>query len=175
MKNPYIEIGYIADAFGIYGEVKAKLDVYDISEYLKIKKLLLGKKGATPQSYKIKEKNFRSETEAIFELDGIATREEAEALKGNTIFIYEADLPKLEDGRFYYFEVIGYTVQDKKLGELGTVHEILEMPAQDVMVMSYQDKKVMIPLVDEVVLSADKANKIMHTDLPDGLLELYLG
>lgn len=174
MKSPYIEIGYIADAFGLGGEVKAKLDVHDIEEYLRIKKLLLGKKGEVPQSYKIKKKNFRTNSDATFALEGIDTREDAEALRGNTIFIHETDLPKLPEGRFYYFEVIGFQILDEEQGELGTVEDILEMPAQDVLVMLYKDKKVMIPMVDEVVLRADKIQKVVHTHLPEGLVDLYL-
>lgn len=174
MEN-FIEIGYIYDAFGLAGEVKAKLDVYDISEYLKLKKVFLSKAGKPPVAYDVQSKNFRNETEAIFRFKQVTDRDTAESLKGHTIFISQQDLPKLEDGRFYYFEITGFQVVDAHLGELGTVKSVIESQAQDVVEMEYQNKNVLIPITDEIVLRADKNAKVLHTCMPEGLLDVYLG
>jgi 16S rRNA processing protein RimM len=57
---------------------------------------------------------------------------------------------------------------------LGVVKEIYELPAQDVLVMLYKGKDVMIPMTQEFVIRADKENKQMITNLPEGLVEMYL-
>jgi 16S rRNA processing protein RimM len=40
--------------------------------------------------------------------------------------------------------------------------------------MIYQGVEVLIPLTDEIVPQVDKNNKVITTQLPDGLLDVYL-
>jgi len=40
--------------------------------------------------------------------------------------------------------------------------------------MMYQNKEVLFPLNDQFVTSIDKKSKIIHVDLPEGLLDIYL-
>ena len=101
-------------------------------------------------------------------------RNAAEALIGSTLYFPEDSLPKLEEGRFYYFEVVGYRIVDKRLGELGIVSGFYDGPAQDILAMEYQGKEVLIPITDHFVLTADHSTKQILTSLPEGLLESYL-
>ena len=39
---------------------------------------------------------------------------------------------------------------------------------------SYQSKEVLIPLMDAIIPKVDKKNQVIHSVLPDGLLEVYL-
>ena len=64
---------------------------------------------------------------------------------------------------------------DKSRGKLGKVKDFADGSAQDVMIMRYQNKDVLIPVVDQVVGLADFEKKEVYVDLPDGLLEVYLG
>lgn len=172
----FIEIGYVADVFGIKGQVKAKMDVYDIKEYRKKKTFYLRKRHATtePVSYSVLKFEAKTHIDATITFEGVNTREQAEELIGHTLYISQEELPKLGNGQFFYFEVIGFEVNDEKQGILGTVKEIYELPAQDVLVMLYKGKEVMIPMTKEFVIRADKENKQMITNLPDGLVEMYL-
>jgi len=171
----WLDIGYIAKAHGLKGELKAKLNVYDIYEYAERKSFHLAKRGTENRSvHKITYFKVHKPTEAIIRLKGVGTRDAAEAMVGYTIWIQTSDLPELEEGRFYYFEVTGFEIEDKNLGRLGTIVRILDMPAQDIIVMNYQDKEVLIPMTDEFVFQADKEKRLIYTCLPEGLLELYL-
>ena len=40
--------------------------------------------------------------------------------------------------------------------------------------MDYKGKEVLIPVIPEIVLEADKEAKILNVNLPEGLLEVYL-
>ncbi len=172
MYKEYIEIGYIPDAHGIHGQVKIRMEVQDINDYKNLKSVFLAKKGAQPTSFSIEKISFKNSNEGILAIKGIETREDAEALIGSTLFISENQLPKLEEGRFYYFEVIGFRIKDNKMGELGTIEDILEMPGNDIIVMNYQNKEVLIPIV--FVGEVDKPNRILNVELPEGLIETYL-
>ena len=169
----FIEIGYITKAHGIRGEVKAVLDVHDVSEYVGRKTLWIAKAPGKPEPIEVK-KIHPQDKHSIMAFKDIHTRNEAEALKGYTLLIPEKDLPPLEAGQFYYYEILGFTVHDEQHGELGEVADIIEGGLQDLIVMRYQNKEVLIPAVDEVLLGIDREKKQVNTKLPEGLLEMYL-
>ena len=98
----------------------------------------------------------------------------AKELVGLKLFLPISFLPKLKDDQFYYHEIIDYQVQDRNLGLLGYVKEVYSTGAQDVIIMIYKSKEVLIPLIDEIVPKVDKKEKIVFTELPEGLLEVYL-
>ena len=170
----YIEIGYIAKAHGLHGEVKAVFDVYDISEYENRKELFIAKKDESVKAVQLKQFHVQSDKQALLRFADVRYRDQAEALKGYTLYIPQEDLPTLPEGHYYYFEIIGFRIIDNQLGELGTVKDIYDGPADDILVMEYKDKEVLIPMNDTFVGTADLEEKILHTSLPEGLLEAYL-
>ncbi|MEO0894919.1 MAG: ribosome maturation factor RimM [Bacteroidota bacterium] len=175
--NPedFVEIGYISKAHGIKGEVRAVFDVYDLLEYLDSPIFVLGKKGKNLQPYVVEAFKVQTAEQSILKFQGIASRNDAEGLVGYTLFYPEEELPALEEGHFYYFEVIGFTVVDEEKGKLGTVQAFADGPVQDVLIMEYQGHEVLIPVVDHIVGLADFEKEEVSVNLPEGLLALYMG
>jgi 16S rRNA processing protein RimM len=169
-----VELGYISKAHGIRGELKAVLDVHDLREYLKVKTLYLAKPEQPLQAVQVRSLRPQRAKLVILSLEGITDRSAAEALIGHTIFFPVSQLPELEEGHFYYFEVIGFEIEDERLGKLGTVKSFADAGAQDLLVMTYQGQEILIPVVDEFIGKADKARKVLHTSLPEGLIDIYL-
>ena len=110
----------------------------------------------------------------LMSLEGIDTVDLARELVGLKLFLPIAMLPKLRDDQFYYHEIIDYQVEDEVLGTLGTVKEVYSTGAQDVLIMIYKGHEVLIPLLDEIIPKVDKQAKVVHSRLPDGLLDVYL-
>ncbi|MGQ9510560.1 MAG: ribosome maturation factor RimM [Thermaceae bacterium] len=73
-------------------------------------------------------------SELVVQFAGVKDRGMAEALVGLRVYVLEEELPPLEEGRFYYFRLLGLPVQ---VGEalLGRVVDILDTGAQDVLVV----------------------------------------
>ena len=170
-----VEIGYIAKAHGIQGAVKLVLDVHDAGEYLGVKKLYLAKKDKPLVAHKVKSIQGTNAARLTLKLQGINDRETAESLKGSTIFYPIELLPELPEGQFYFFEIIGFQVVDQTAGPIGTIREILDLPNNELMVVDHEEKEILVPLNKPVLLRADKAERVVHVDLPAGLLELYVG
>ena len=65
---------------------------------------------------------------------GVTDRTLAEALVGLRVYAEVADLPPLEEGRYYYFALIGLPVyvEGRQVGE---VVDILDAGAQDVLII----------------------------------------
>ncbi len=77
----------------------------------------------------------------VVHLAGVSSRELAEVLVGLRVYADVADLPPLEEGRYYYFALIGLPVyvEGRKVGE---VADILDAGAQDVLVIRGEGERL---------------------------------
>lgn len=171
-KEDCFELGKITKTHGLKGEVILWLDVDFPEDYEDLESLFLEEKGVLVpyfiETYRL------SGNRAIVLFEDIDTFEKAEGLINLQAFLPLEELPELDADQFYYHEIIGFQVVDKNLGVLGTVQTVHSMQAQDLMVMDYKGKEVLIPVIDEIVLGTDKTAKVLNVNLPEGLLEVYL-
>ena len=80
MKQEYFEIGQIVNHFGIKGMVKVNPFTDDISQFEKLKSILLVKDGKLSE-VEIEETKY-SKNQVLLKLKGIDTVEEAEKYRG---------------------------------------------------------------------------------------------
>jgi 16S rRNA processing protein RimM len=100
----------------------------------------------------------------IARLDGIEDRTQAEALTGWRILIDPARLPRLQDGEYYWSDLIGLKVQNLQGEPLGVVASMLETGADDVMQLS-GDRERLIPFVmGDIVHQVDLDEQRMVVD-----------
>jgi 16S rRNA processing protein RimM len=124
--------------------------------------------------YFIEDFNLHKTDKAIVTLEGVDTIEKAQALVGSALYLPEEALDELEEGQFYYHDIPGYTVVDERLGALGTVITVYTPGSQDLIAMDYKGFEVLIPVVDDIVISADHEKKQVLVNLPEGLVDVYL-
>ncbi|GAA4357422.1 ribosome maturation factor RimM [Hymenobacter saemangeumensis] len=170
------QLGYILKTHGLRGFVAAHFDADDPTAYKKLKTVYLALPGAPKalQPYGVEKVQHQSGPRVLLKLKGIDRIEDAEPLRGAQLYLPLSELPQLADDQFYFHDVIGFTVVDAELGELGTVENFYELPQQDVLAMRYQGQEVLIPVVDELISRADMAAKQIFVTLPEGLLDIYL-
>lgn len=169
-------LGSIGKPHGLKGFVIAFLDVDDLDAYRKVKSVLLEMPATLGKliAYDVEKFQPQAENRVMLKLKGINRIEEAEPLRNAKLYRPLAELPKLAEDQFYFHDVIGYTVVDSELGELGEVETFYELPQQDVLAMRYKGQEVLIPVVDELISRADQEAKKLHVTLPEGLLDVYL-
>lgn len=112
----------------------------------------------------------------VAKLLGVDSREAAEPLIGHHIFVDQSDLPKLQDGEYYWQQLIGLEVNNTLGATLGRVTSLLETGANDVLVVESDAEgaipEVLIPYVKEVVLEVDLNHQKMLVEWdPSFLLE----
>ncbi len=84
-------------------------------------------------------------------------------------------LPKLDGNKFYFHEIINFEIIDKNFGKIGYISSVLEYPAQSIFqVLTPDNKEVLIPIVDEIIVEVDRINKCILIDAPEGLIEMYI-
>ena len=100
----------------------------------------------------------------VAQIDGVEQREQAVELVGSKIYISAEQLPQLDDGEYYWSDLIGLEVESLDAEALGTVETMLETGANDVMVLR-GDRERLIPFVmGDVVKLVDLANKRVIVD-----------
>ncbi len=100
---------------------------------------------------------------------------EVDKLINRSLYLPLNTLPKLEGTSFYYHEVIGFTIFDQTNTEIGTIKAINDSAAQAFFEVDANGKQILIPMIDQWILEVDRPNKAMLIEIPDGLLEIYLG
>lgn len=101
-------------------------------------------------------------------LEGVDTREQAEALIGWEILVPKEELPQLEEDTWYWEDLYTLEVIDQHLGSLGFVERIFPTGAADILVVKDKGQETLIPMHRHFVKSVDLGKKTIHTVLPPG-------
>ncbi|AUH32496.1 ribosome maturation factor RimM [Paracoccus tegillarcae] len=154
-------VGAIAGAFGIRGEVRLKsftADPQDIASYGP----LVTEDGKRSFAIKL----TRPVTGGLgARLPGVDTREQAEALKGTTLWAPRDALPNLPDDEFYHADLIGLEVVDTGGRVLGQVRAIYDHGAGDILEVA-GPKVLLLPFTREVVPTVDLTVRRIVVDPP---------
>jgi 16S rRNA processing protein RimM len=90
-------------------------------------------------------------------ISGIDNRNKAEALRDEDIYVLEEQLPKLEVGNFYHYQLEGLSILNKESENLGIVDRVMITGANDVLVVkpsqdSIDKQERLIPYVKSLVI-----------------------
>ncbi|HBQ96045.1 MAG: ribosome maturation factor RimM [Firmicutes bacterium] len=108
----------------------------------------------------------------ILQLEGITTREEAETLRGEIVYVPINSLPPLGPQEYYWFQLQGLHVLNDDTKEIiGTVSKMIRTGAnQDVFEVVRPEKApLLIPALKSVVTRVSLEEGIMTVKLPEGL------
>lgn len=105
-------------------------------------------------------------------LGGVATRDQADALRGTELFILQKDAAPLGADEYFIHDLPGLSVYDAAGTLIGTVQDVINTGASDVLVIARQGApEALVPIVKAFVQRIDVADKrIVITPIP-GLLD----
>jgi 16S rRNA processing protein RimM len=104
-------------------------------------------------------------------LEGVPDRTAAEALRGGRLCVREADLPALPPGQVWLHDVPGMAVESEEGEALGTVHQVLETGEdRRLLVVRGPRGEVLVPFIEQFVLSIDRDARRIKVRLLEGLL-----
>lgn len=166
----YFNVGKIVNTQGLQGEMRV-LSVTDFADerFKKGNELALFDKddrfvmNVTIASHR-KHKNFD-----IVKFKDMYHINDIEKFKEFSLKVAEENLTDLDDGEFYYHEIIGLEVYENDQ-LIGTVKEILQPGANDVWVVKRKGKRdLLLPYIPPVILNVDIPNKRVDVELLEGL------
>lgn len=103
-------------------------------------------------------------------LSGVATKEEADALRGTSLFVARDRLPSLGDDEFYHADLIGMEVRDTGGAVIGKVAAVHNHGAGDLLEVQGPGLKeaLLLPFTRAAVPTVDLATRRVVVDLPEG-------
>lgn len=159
-----LHIGRIVGAHGIKGELRVYPLVNEESFYKKIDSLNI-------EGYKDGVKIIalkKNKGVYLLKIDEIGTRTEAERLRGKTLTLDEADMPKLDEG-YYIYELIGLRALDQEDREIGILSDVLLGAVNDVYVITTEKGEILIPNVPNFVRERNIEKGFIRVNLIEGM------
>ncbi|HEX7127878.1 MAG TPA: ribosome maturation factor RimM [Thermodesulfobacteriota bacterium] len=150
-----MRLGRLVGIHGLRGELKLRPDNPDSDAVRPGVPLVLEGRGAARDARVVSVRRHKGALLVRFE--GVASVNDAEPLVGSRVLIAREDLPRLPEGEFYWFEVIGLEGVTEDGEPLGRVAEILSGPEHDVYVLRDGSRERLVPAVDDVVVAIDPA------------------
>ena len=170
--NEFYFLGKITRKFSFKGDLIIFLDTDAPSEYYHLDKIFI----------KIKDRYIPYFIEEIYpyknnsirvHFEDVNDENEAKVLINKEIYLPSNSLPALEGNKFYYHEIEGFKIKDKKVGELGFIKYVNDKSPQHLFVVDYNKKEILIPISDDLIENIDRNEKLINMNLPSGLIELY--
>ena len=167
-KKGLILIGKIVGAHGVKGNCKIRSYAESLTVFQPGSEILIATSYGRKNVYEINWAKPHSKVD-LLSLKGVTTRNQAQALIGSELFIEKAQLPELDDGSYYWYDLIGLEVFTTNNNYLGRLDSILQTGSNDVYVVKKDEDEILIPALESVVHTIDLEKKRMRVELPEGL------
>ena len=165
-KNGFFHIGKIVGVHGLKGTIKVDSYAESSSVFKPDSMIRIRRPTGSEEAYKIKWVKPLAKV-VLLSLNGIENCNLAEALIGSELFLKKASLPELEDGVYYWFDIIGLSVLSTGGKYMGIVESIIPTGSNDVFVVKNKDNEILLPALESVVLEIDFKSKTMLVALPE--------
>jgi 16S rRNA processing protein RimM len=159
--DPRIEIGRVARAHGIRGEVVVVTHDPESAVLGRLETLWLGGVEHRVLGARDTQRGW------LMLLEGIVTRTDAEAVRGRAVEV-DRDVLELGDEDVLLHDLVGCQVQLVDGTPWGTIAAV-ESGMQDLLVIHDGEVERLLPLVDEFVRNIDLAVGVVTVDPPEGL------
>lgn len=162
----FLIVGQVRAPHGVRGEVRVQV-LTDFPERFRPGAEIWV--GPERRRYTIQKARF-DEGDALIKLAGLDDRNAVEMLRGAEVSVPVEQAMPLPDGTFYVHQIVGLRVWTDAGEPLGTVSDVLSLPANDVYVVDTPQGEVWLPAIADVVLSIDLAQGRMTVHLLPGLV-----
>jgi len=168
----YLAVGQVAGAHGLDGELKVALLTDDPTRFGRLTRVYIGPEGAEPVPRALDGYRFH-QRRVLLRLAGCNDRNAAEALRGYLVQVPLEEAIPLEEGEYFEHQILGLGVWTLAGERLGTVKEIIYTGANEVYVVrgvGAEQRDILIPAIEDVVLQIDLVAGRLVVELPNGLV-----
>ncbi|MBM2575731.1 ribosome maturation factor RimM [Jannaschia sp. Os4] len=104
-------------------------------------------------------------------LSGVSSKEAADALRGQRLWVPRAALPEAEEDEYYHADLIGLEAVDTGGARLGRVKAVLDHGGGDLLELARPGgDTALVPFTRAIVPTVDLSAGRLVVDPPDGLL-----
>ena len=164
----FLVIGRIVKPHGINGEVRVDMHTDLPERYTWLEEVYLGMDD--PRPVRVEGVRFHK-GRALLKLDGYDNRQDAVKLRSTWLQVpYDEGIP-LEDGEYYLYEILGFSVYTDDGNYLGDVSDVLETGANNVFVVEGSHGELLLPDTTEVIREIDLDSGRILVHLLPGLVK----
>ena len=172
-KEDCFYLGKIAKKFSFKGEVLIYLDTDEPDLYQDMESVFVEyNKNLIP--YFISNSSLHKNDFLRVNFEDINNEAEADSILNCEVYLPLSMLPKLSGNKFYFHEVIGFEIEDIRLGVFGKIISINDSSAQPLFEVLNGNTEILVPMIDAFLVKIDRVNNKVIMDLPVGLVEMYL-
>ena len=165
-----IPIGKVLKAHGLKGELKISL--FDVSSKILLEGINLWfYKNNSYQNYKL-EKLRGSSKNIIVKLSEINDRNNVVAFLNKKIFLSKNDYPEPDENNYHLSDLINLEIFDENNNSYGFVCDAIKLPGNNVLIFNYENKEIMVPIVDYFIELFDFKKKVIKVKNINSLLEI---
>ncbi len=145
-----ILMGVVVSAHGVQGQVKIKIFATSPESFMMYKEFSDkdGKKLFLFKNFYISKDNI-----VIGSLEEVATRNQADNLKGTELYISRDQLPSIKEEEYYYQDLINLEVRKNNGEQLGVVKAVYNFGSGDLIEIKLSDSRetVVLPFTQDAV------------------------
>lgn len=167
VKDP---VAKITKVYSGNGELSLRL--YDcFFDYVDVKEPLYIEIDSLEVPLYISKLTKRGSSKATVLFDDIDSEIRALEFVDKELYLYFEEEDK--DGEFGYEDMVGFTITDSVSGKSGVIQEFVDYGENILFDVDFDSTQVMIPIVEDIIISIDPENREIEAVFPDGLMDLY--
>lgn len=169
MSEDWVTIAVLGTTHANRGEITGVAMTNKVERFSKLRRAWLF--GASGETREVQvESVWQHDGRPVFKFEGIDTISDAEVWNRAELRIPASEREPLEQGEFYFSDLIGCEVREHTSGErLGIVQEIREFGGPGLLEL---DNGILIPYAKSICVVIDPAARRIEVELPEGLREL---
>lgn len=172
-KDDCFYLGKIVRKHSFKGEVVIKLDTDEPELYENLESVFV-QQGSNLIPFFMEKTLLQKGNQLRVKFEGVDSEADADGIMKSGIYLPLNMLPKLEGNKFYFHEVIGFSLEDVNHGIVGEISAINDTTAQPLFEVDRDGVELLIPMIDHFIKKIDRENKTILVETPDGLIDLYL-
>ena len=166
-----VPIGRISATHGIRGLLRVTIYSGEFDSILSVGSVVLQDERGKRETFEVASAAVHGK-KVLLSLKPFTDINQVLHLVGRELLVYRQDLPSLEEGEYYWCDLLGLSVVTDQGETLGELCDIFATGSNDVYVVRSATREFLIPAIEEVVLDVDLVGGVMTIRPLDGLLDL---
>lgn len=172
-KEDCFYLGKVVSKYSFKGEVLAKLDTDEPELYENIESVFVSL-GNNLVPFLIQRCRLHKSALLRIDFEEVKNEPAADKIIGAELYLPLTILPPLTGDKFYFHEVIGFTLMDEVHGNIGIIKAVNDSASQDLFEVEKGGRELLVPINDDIITKVNRNSKTIHVRTPEGLVDLYL-
>ncbi len=165
-----ISVGHSTKSRGIHGNFKANISKKFVLDVVRARAIFI-KLDGSKVPFLIE--SAEDQGHVLMKLEEIDSPEAISAYLSKELFLDAEEISP--ENKFEEQEtnaLVGYTIIDQQDNPIGIIIDILEYPEQVLAKVAYQNKEVLVPIHEDLIIELSEDTSNLKLEIADGLLDI---